>query len=396
MVQGLTPINLNNTVQTPVAEASKTPPVVMPGLPQDNHENKAPQGGQLLPSMPMPAQVNMPKIELPPVAPAALPASSSPQVPAEAVAPVQENAAANALTPPAQGTTSNNPNPVGVLNPPTNISTNPLNDRYGYVKNDPYGLKNPPQKDLDFIPSQGLNLFPEAGSYYNYNNAGNKNPQGPLAAFGLGGSNGQGQGSFLGNLLKTAVLIGAGVFIFKSVKSMRGAKNLSDNINIVKDTCSHKFIRETEPFKEFYKEVMDNPHQLTPKSLNNIKLKILDKSSSEIRDCLSQTRELATEYSRMAGVHPRYMVYMKEGMEHLQDPVIKALKVNDVSSLSDDVLKGIEEINLIAEKAKKGMDYQSDILFHPVVRNNVNRHNTQEVARSAGQRLRENILNFLE
>ena len=82
-------------------------------------------------------------------------------------------------------------------------------------------------------------------------------------------------------------------------------------------------------------------------------------------------------------------------MEPSQDSLIDALKRNDLSGISDDILRGIEEIDLIAEKIAPSTELQSNILFNPVVRENFSTHNNTEMFGLAGKNLRTRISNFL-
>lgn len=379
MVQGINPIGTNSTATTQV-----TPPSASSSTAKEDKSTS--QQMTMMPSIPMPADMINTSLQTP----SEIKNSQNSQVdttggapatPASTTAP----AGAQNLTTPAST------NGVGVLNPP-NVSTNPLQDRYGFIKDDPYGLNNPQNQDTQLIASQGLNLFPEASAYYNPDKPAS---QSPLAAFGIGGTNGTTkQSGGLGSILKTAVFAVAGLVLFKSIRG-RKAKVISDALGGAKNTVSQRIVKEFDEFKDFFTDTMDNLADLTPKTADNIKMNLSGRTLDETKGIIDKTRRLATEYSRLPGMRPKYVVYLKEGMEPSQDALIDALKRNDLSGISDDILRGIEEIDLIAEKIAPSTELQSNILFNPVVRENFSTHNNTEMFGLAGKNLRTRISNFL-
>ena len=283
--------------------------------------------------------------------------------------------------PGAQNLTSN------VLNPP-NISTNPLQDRYGFINNDPYGLNNKSNQDVQLIASQGLNLFPESSAYYNPDKTSFQNP---LAAFGIGGTNGTNQKTEgLSKILKTVIITLASLVLFKSLKGRKN-KAISEALGGVTNTVSKKIIREVDEFQDFFTDIMNNISSLSTKTANNIKLNLSGRTIDETKDIIEKTRRIATEYSRLPGVRPKYVIYLKEGMESSQNDLINSIKRNDIGSLSDQIIQGIEEINLIAEKISPSTELQSNIIFMPIVRETFSTHNNAELFELAGNNLRTRI-----
>lgn len=367
MVQGINQA-LNN--QAPIAPMTAAPPSAPQATEPQQAQNA--QNMQMMPSMPMPAQVNMPAIEqLPP--------------------PVDQNAqaAAQNLN---NGMDAQGAQPSGVLNPPE-VSTNPLNDRYGFIKDDLYGTKNTTGVNgTDLIPSQGLNLFPESSAYYNPDKP---QKQSPLAALGIGKSqDGTKKSNPIASIFKTALLAVGGIVLFKSIKGAKSSKKASELFSGVKNFISSKTVREFDEFRDFFTDTMGDLANLQTKHVSNIKLNFKNHAIDELKDVMGKTRELATEYSRLPGVRPNYVVYMKEGMEPAQDAIVDALKRNDFTNITDNMINGIEEINLIAEKIAKNTEIQNNIVFTPAVRNNYNTHNNSDLFHLAGQNLRNRIINL--
>lgn len=329
----------------------------------------------MMPSIPMPTDM----IKTPPenINTTNIPSNDSSQIPATSAGAQNLNSTA---------TTSE----TGILNPP-NISTNPLQDRYGFIKDDPYGLKNPQNNDTQLIASQGLNLFPESSAYYNPDKP---SSQSPLAAFGIGGTNGTKQTGGFGSILKTAIFAVGGLILFKSLKGMK-SKAITDTLSGAKETVSKRIVKEFDEFTDFFTDTMTNLSDLTPKTADNIKMNLSGRTLDETKDIIDKTRRLATEYSRLPGLRPKYVIYMKEGMEPSQNILIDALKRNDIRGISDDIIRGIEEIDLIAEKIAPSTEIQSNILFNPVIRENFSTHDNSEMFGLAGKNLRNRILNFL-
>ena len=369
MVQGISPINnittAQNSANSAITQTTPSNTGNISSYPQMN----------MMPSMPMPTDIIKTPSEN--INTTNIPSNNSPQT---SVTPAgAQNLNSTATT-----------NGIGVLNPP-NISTNPIQDRYGFIKDDPYGLNNPKNQDTQLIASQGLNLFPEASTYYNPDKP---SSQSPLAAFGIGGTNGTKQSTKLGSIIKTAIFVIGGLMLFKSLKGMK-SKTIADTLSGAKETASKRIVKEFDEFTDFFTDTMANLSDLTPKTADNIKMNLAGRTLDETKDIIGKTRQLATEYSRLPGLRPKYVIYMKEGMEPSQSILIEALKRNDLRGISDDIIRGIEEIDLIAEKIAPSTEIQSNILFNPVIRENFSTHNNAEMFGLAGKNLRNRILNFL-
>lgn len=377
MVQGINP-NFNNTVQT-APMPIKTEEAASAAA---NTASDKGQGMQMMPSMPMPAQVDMSNIQLPPQS--AVTTQSG-----------QDGANADGTTTAAAPiSTASGDEANGVLNPP-NVSNNPLNDRYGFIKDDLYGDKN--GSNMDFIPSQGLNLFPENSSYYNPDKPAK---QSPLAALGIGGNNGnQAQGTKQSNplmsLLKAGVLVAGGVLLFKTVKKSHATKNLADTFGSIKNTLTQKTITEIDEFKDFFDDIMADVANFGKRHVQNIKLNLKGQSPDEVRDLLSKTTDLAKEYSRLPTVRPKCTIFLKEGTEALIPNIGQSFKESDIASLSDNILNAMEEIRMVGEKVSPNIENQSNTLFEFVTRKNFNTNSWTDNFTLAGANLKKRISNLL-
>ncbi len=156
----------------------------------------------------------------------------------------------------------------------------------------------------------------------------------PIGATGLGGGskNGQGGGGFFKNLLLLAAVTAGTIFAAKKIKLSKPAGDLSN----LTDLKSH------------VDEVVDLAKSKVLKAFNVKKtnIRVTDEAGDVIKEVLNNTRKLASEAKNIEGKAPKIIVKLKENSGEASKAIKEAIAKNDINSLSDDVLKHVEYINL--------------------------------------------------
>ena len=162
----------------------------------------------------------------------------------------------------------------------------------------------------------------------------------PLAASGLGSGKSGGGSNFFRNLVLFA---GATVGVIFAAKKLKLSKAASGVLSSVSDLKAH------------VDEVVDlaKTKVLKPFNVKKTTIRVTDEASDVIKNALTQTRKLAAEAKNIEGKSPKIIIKLKENAGDANKILKEALAKNDIDSLSDDILKNIEYINLDYVSADK-------------------------------------------
>lgn len=154
----------------------------------------------------------------------------------------------------------------------------------------------------------------------------------PLASSSLGDGSGR-KSNFFRNLLLLAGAVTGGYFLIKKMKlssvSSSGITNLTD-------------------IKAHLDDLINTTKKgiLKPFHLKKATVRVIDESVDNTKEVLKAIRNIATEARNVDSKTPKILLKLKENSDDAYKVIKEALSKGHIDSLSDDVIKNIEYINL--------------------------------------------------